>query len=507
MMATNLGTMTATAPRCRRTSIREQLGKKRASLAPHEFSFVSEMLEIGEDEHLESIEQVLMDEDLFFSGSTEEEEDQFETSMEESHVENDDEDEDKDLHDEATGSELERLSPVPPASGGSTRRASRMEQRRSCGTSAELWRRASLKMRTANLMTGQASGASSLNNKKKTRTSTFLPICEDDALELGQEERDLRFAPDDDDDVLDGAKKEEEEEKSEKESSKLDFLTKRASQNLYRGEGFEIGAEELFAMYSVPQYDPWDEETDREGQAFDFHILGTSHYDSNAMPHVLSPPIMHALQSSLPVSKRGESFWLKYSLVRDGDSTTKFLRTLRGSPYTLIAMETVDGEVFGAFTSAAWTIQPSFFGGGEAFVWRMKHSRLEIADSVMEQAQQETDLEVFPYSYENPFVQVCQTDKVAVGGGTPSLPREVQGGTLVPPAAFGAALAFEGSSMMEATSAPCLTFRSPSLSKLHHDGSRFELINLEAWSFTPCITLAEAQRMECHNLFLKRNSQ
>lgn len=260
-------------------------------------------------------------------------------------------------------------------------------------------------------------------------------------------------------------------------------------------------------MYSTPHYDPWDEETDRTGHAFDFHILGTSHYDQSALPHVLSPPIMHALQAALPMQHRGESFWLKYSLVRDGASIVTFLRNLRGSPTTLMAMETVDGEVFGAFTSSAWNIQPSFYGGGSSFLWRMTHSRAEVATSVMEQAKRETDLEIFPSSAGlNRYEQICQQNKIAVGGGTPAAPHVIATGVSLHPQDFGFGIAFEGSSLIEASSEACITFNSPPLSNIHSDGSKFELVNLEVWALTPCITEEDARRMEFHHLFLKRHA-
>lgn len=290
-------------------------------------------------------------------------------------------------------------------------------------------------------------------------------------------------------------------------NSSKDFQTRRASLNLYAGEGFEIAHEDIFRIYATPKYDPWDERIDRQGRAYSFHILGTSQHDFNARPHVLSPPIMHTLQSSLPFCKQGESFWLKYSMVRDGASMGTFLDTLHESPYTLMAIETVDGEVFGAFTTSTWNVQPSFFGGGESFVWRMKQSRVEASDSVSELARRETNLEIFPYSFENPFIQICQKGKVAIGGGIPCSPRRVSGdnstSAVLEPKDFGGAIVFENDWMLEASSAPCVTFNSPSLSKLHRDGSRFELLNLEVWSFSPCTTLAEAQRMESHirNLF------
>jgi hypothetical protein len=253
-------------------------------------------------------------------------------------------------------------------------------------------------------------------------------------------------------------------------------------------------------------FDPWDAAgEDFLGIHFDFSIIGTSAEDESAYPHVLSPPLMHSLQEHLPFSKRGESFWLKYSLVRDGASTAAFLQNLRGARYTVMSMETLEGEVFGAFTSAPWHIDHGVFGTGESFLWRMKSSRAKTSDSVVEQARMESEIEVFKYSFENKAIQLCQSNRIAVGGGGSSTPRQIGGSTIMPNQ-WGFGIAFEGDIMMQGTSSPCITFNSPSLSKIHSDGTRFELLNLEVWGLTPCLSIKEAELMECRQLFLERNT-
>ena len=319
------------------------------------------------------------------------------------------------------------------------------------------------------------------------------------------------------------------------------LLTRSASLNLYNGEGFEVGEEELFDINATPHYDPWDEETDRTGHTFDFHILGTSHYDESVLPHVLSPPLMQALQESLPYAQRGESFWLKYSMVRDGASLSTLLRQVRGSTNTLLAMETIDGQVFGAYCTSPWTIQPHFYGTGDSsFVWRMNHSRMEMAESVWEQAKRETDLDIFHHSsaaaahLPSPgglpstpmMVQLCQSNRLGVGAGTPSVPITLSStGDVYNPQDFGFAIAL-GESLLEVCSSACLSYDSPPLLRptMHHHhndndhdhdhrpaadhggGVPVELINLEIWALTPFITEEEARHMEYHRLFLKRNA-
>jgi len=67
---------------------------------------------------------------------------------------------------------------------------------------------------------------------------------------------------------------------------------------------------------------------------------------------------------------------------------------------------------------------------------------------------------------------------------------------------WGFGLALDGD-LLTGTTSPCSTFGNPSLSFVHSDGSRFEIINLEVWTLTPCATLDEALKLELGQLFLE----
>ena len=308
---------------------------------------------------------------------------------------------------------------------------------------------------------------------------------------------------------------------------------RRASVNIYGGKGFEVAEEDLFEeVYdgddrrSYEDYDPWlFQETDMNGKRRDFAILGTSHDDLECHPHVLSPVQMDRFQPLLPDIKRGESFWLKYSLVRDGASTISFLKQVRASPYTLLAIETVGGEVFGGFFANAWTVQSEYFGTGASFLWRMKHARKVPQGSnnsgedggegsLEEQIERESDLEFFPAQvyYGNNLFQLCHQDKITAGGGTTSTPQNFGVGNEASPTyysphqiGFGLLLGRDGS-LLEGSSSASLTFRNPPLAKAHEDGSTFEVLNLEAWGFTPCLNEEEARILEYKNMFFKRHA-
>ena len=141
------------------------------------------------------------------------------------------------------------------------------------------------------------------------------------------------------------------------------------------------------------------------GGTLDFVILGTDGDDESAQPHVLSPPLMESLHPFLPYSISGQNYFLRYSMVRDGASLHSFLKRARGVQHGILALETLDGEVFGAFTGQAWRKNWNYFGTGESFLWRMRRSRLEHTHGILEQAQLESEIDVFPYTGENQLIQ------------------------------------------------------------------------------------------------------
>lgn len=244
------------------------------------------------------------------------------------------------------------------------------------------------------------------------------------------------------------------------------------------------------------------------GGTLGFLILGTDADDEAAQPHVLSPPLMESLQAFMPFSLSGQNFFLKYSMVRDGASLPAFLKRARGVQYSILALETVDGEVFGCFTAQPWRKNWNYFGTGESFLWRMRRSRLEKTHCILEQAHLESEIDVFPYTGENRLIQLCTHDRIAVGGGTPSEKKSGDDYTVGPspvqPHEWGFGLAIS-SDFLSGTSSPCVTFGSPSLSHVHSDGTVFEIVNLELWTTTPCFTVEDAEKLELGKLFLERN--
>ena len=292
--------------------------------------------------------------------------------------------------------------------------------------------------------------------------------------------------------------------------------------DLTEAESWDLNSNHSFA---VPQ-NAWNVFEDEYAEGYGAHgtlpfqILGTSADDTSCHPHVLSPPLMESLQNFFPPCISEDNFWLKYSLVRDGASLPSLLRHVRGAKYTLIGIETVDGEVFGSFTSMPWRKNWNYYGTGEAFLWRMRRTRSDkdAQHSILDQAKLESELDVFYWTGKNDLVQYCTHEMIAVGGGALSYDdiRSEDEDRDLPPqdmsdlvysgadkGGFGLAI---DSELLRGTSSYCATFQSPPLSRAHANGSPFEIVNLEVWTVTPCFNVADAENLEMKKLFLERYS-
>ena len=273
------------------------------------------------------------------------------------------------------------------------------------------------------------------------------------------------------------------------------------------------GSWDLESNNSFGQANAWDVLDDEYAEFGDpFRILGTSANDIDCHPHVLSPPLMETLQNFFPFAVSEQNFWLKYSLVRDGASLSSLLQHIRGSKHTLIAIETVEGEVFGSFTSAPWRKGWNYYGNGESFLWRMRRSRSEKDKqySVLDQAKLESEVDVFYWTGSNDYVQYCTNDILAIGGGSLKEDdrddQEMDKRDSPPLTPTGKAAGFGlsiDSDLLRGTSSSCATFQSPPLSKSHDNGDSFEILNIEVWTLTPFSTVAEAENQEMRTLFLE----
>jgi hypothetical protein len=96
---------------------------------------------------------------------------------------------------------------------------------------------------------------------------------------------------------------------------------------------------------------------------------------------------------------------------------------------------------------------------------------------------------VYHYTFANTYVQLCENDRLLLGGGFSTAGGDNRRQThRQKEEGFG--LALDGD-LLTGSSHPCPTFGNPSLSFKHRDGSPFEIRNVEVWSLHPCLSLAE----------------
>lgn len=252
-------------------------------------------------------------------------------------------------------------------------------------------------------------------------------------------------------------------------------------------------------------------EDDTEMEPNTFKILGTSAEDISAHPHVLSPPLMDAIINFVPEHLKGQNLWMKYSLVRDGASLDTFKQYARASKETILAIETTKGQVFGCYVSRPWRTAPGFFGGAPSFVFKMRHNRNSPCHCLIEQAQLESEIDVYFLLDDGQRAQVCTHDMIGVGQG--HLQKYDQYGEIVESVEeaeardgknFGFAIALNDD-LLSGTSSKCSSYKNPCLVDVNSNGKPFEVLNLELWTFTPCFSLDSAEQLEMTQFFVQES--
>ena len=233
---------------------------------------------------------------------------------------------------------------------------------------------------------------------------------------------------------------------------------------------------------------------DAEQQQQIFQILGASANDKTA--HVLSPPLMESLMNFVPESLSEENWWLKYSLITDGANLETFRNEAKSSQYTLIAIQTTNGDVFGSFNTSPWQVEHGYFGSGESFVWKMRYNRFRHCSSLYEQAHMESEVDIYPSSGLNSSFQLFNEHFLGIGSGEIENDKaefSEQIFTHEQKLGLGFAIALH-EDLQQGTSSPSATYCNPLLTS-GRDGF-FEVHNLEVWTFTPCTEVKMAKKLE-----------
>eukprot|EP00937_MAST-01D_sp_MAST-1D-sp2_P002081 g2081.t1 len=162
---------------------------------------------------------------------------------------------------------------------------------------------------------------------------------------------------------------------------------------------------------------------------------------------ILSPGLRGELERALPPHQQAHDWRLLYSSLMHGGSFSTFFRFCAGEGACLVAFETEGGDILGGFCTEEWRISASYFGTGEAFVWR---------DSERE------GFTAYPWSGANNYVMHATERSIAMGGG-------------------GSFAWLVDSDFARASSAPCATFSNPMLAV----SELLEVVTFEVWGFVP----------------------
>ena len=122
----------------------------------------------------------------------------------------------------------------------------------------------------------------------------------------------------------------------------------------------------------------------------------------------------------------------------------------------------------------------------------MKGDRKTLCKSVIDQAQLESDVEIFSWTGANYLTQLCNNEMIALGGGSTD-GREGSFGLLIK------------EDLLHGYSSHSSTFGNPPLSVEGRSAASFEIVNLEVWTMTPCSNVEEAEKLEMSRLFLERH--
>jgi hypothetical protein len=204
---------------------------------------------------------------------------------------------------------------------------------------------------------------------------------------------------------------------------------------------------------------------------------------------------------------------LTFFLVDIGDqgaSLRALLECVRSSARTILAIETLDGDVFGSFTSSPWRVNSRYYGSGEAFLWRLCKSRYTPCRTIDDQKLLESDIEVFGWSGKNRNVQLLTSyeSDLAIGGGPPDDQNdsESEPSFVVTDAdgkhsdndwGFGLALSND---LSQGTSQFSVTFDNPPLPATQKEV--FAVANIEIWTLTPVDDRKQAEILEMSRQFV-----
>lgn len=102
----------------------------------------------------------------------------------------------------------------------------------------------------------------------------------------------------------------------------------------------------------------------------------------NYISDILSNEQMSCIASHLPQHLVYSDWHLRYSVFLHGADYNSFYHRTNNIDYTVIAVRTMDGQVFGGLATEPWKSQrsPKFYGTGESFLFRAGIHNYDVYD-------------------------------------------------------------------------------------------------------------------------------
>lgn len=88
---------------------------------------------------------------------------------------------------------------------------------------------------------------------------------------------------------------------------------------------------------------------------------------------ILTPEYAKKLRRFLPSMQQIENWRLLYSVLKDGADLNSFFRKTKKNKYTVIIVETFNGEIFGGFSSKEWITSPNFCESGKCLICHVSY--------------------------------------------------------------------------------------------------------------------------------------
>eukprot|EP01041_Mallomonas_annulata_P003574 gene3574-7106_t len=182
--------------------------------------------------------------------------------------------------------------------------------------------------------------------------------------------------------------------------------------------------------------------------------------ESGKKSRIVHPQIAAQLVLKLPQILQYDTWLLLYSVLDNGADLTSFFAKTDCHQYSLIIVETDNGDVFGGFADSEWNVSQSFYGGGQCFLFRV----------------------AFKWTGMNDLFMWSNFENVAMGGG---------GG-------FGFVLDRD---FVTGSTGTCETFANPPL--VNSNIGTFHVKNVEVWGFSSGIIKNKCPKSLAKTSYLK----